>query len=295
MRLQEKLDDANIPYRIVRETSLLDRAAVKDVLAYLDLLRDSDMDSAFLRVYNTPRRRLGKAIEQRLLIMQDDHISQGRRVSLFQCAKELAASGELGAQQAKSLKGFVTLIENLKEDIMALRPAEIIDRVIEHSGYISYIKEQEEKKRKKKLAEENGGEGSAAGQAEEDDDEEEEDFADSDDDKEEEKEEDADSNVEEAGTDAGNGVVGNTSNEKNGKQQKPPTAAQWPYNFKCTLKGKGAEGCLLRLRNEAIRWVNETHEPRLGVQYSVRSGFKRKCMWSCCPWRVFIFPPFERL
>jgi superfamily I DNA/RNA helicase len=63
--LQQRLEDANIPYRIVRETSLLDRIPVKDILSYVDLLLTPENDAAFLRVMNTPRRRLGEAVEKR--------------------------------------------------------------------------------------------------------------------------------------------------------------------------------------------------------------------------------------
>jgi superfamily I DNA/RNA helicase len=248
--LQQELENHNIPYRIVREMSLLERAAVKDVLAYVDLVLNEENDAAFLRVMNTPRRGLGKAVEQQLLIMQDEHATdtaKRQRVSLFQCAKELLRSGELTGVKAKNLKGFVELVENLREDIMALRPAEVLDRIIEKSGYVKYLDEQAERAKKKKKSK---------GEEEEDDGQEE----DGDDDNdgssdEEDSDDDADDDDEEELEDAP--VDANTSDEK----QQKPTATQWPYNLKCDLK---TAPVLRRLVGEGIRWVKEIHDPTLG-------------------------------
>jgi len=258
--LQEKLENAGIPYRIVRETSLLERAMVKDILSYVDLLLTPENDAAFLRVMNTPKRRLGKAVEQRLLIVQDEHAAQGRHASLLQCAKELVASGQLVGLQAKNMKHFIDLIEDLGHDILALRPAEVLDRIIERSDYLKYLEEEAEKALKKKLKkaleqeeeqypETNGEQGEEedeedCGEADEDDE-------DSDDD--DDEEEDSEEEVGDASNGTSTGDGASTS-----KVQQRPTAAQWPYTFKCNLKGP-----LRRLRNEAIRWVREHHDPQL--------------------------------
>eukprot|EP00198_Chlamydomonas_reinhardtii_P003085 XP_001692421.1 predicted protein [Chlamydomonas reinhardtii] len=58
---EEALRHRGIPFRLVRDTSVFERREVQDLLAYLRLALNPADDGAFLRVYNTPPRRLGDA------------------------------------------------------------------------------------------------------------------------------------------------------------------------------------------------------------------------------------------
>ena len=60
---------ARIPYQVVGGVSFYERAEVKDVMAYLNLLTNPKDDNAFTRVVNVPPRGLGKT--------SIDHLTDG--------------------------------------------------------------------------------------------------------------------------------------------------------------------------------------------------------------------------
>ncbi len=66
-RLIEKyLMQNRVPYKLSGGTSFFARAEIKDIMAYLRVLVNSDDDNAFLRIVNTPRREIGPATLEKL-------------------------------------------------------------------------------------------------------------------------------------------------------------------------------------------------------------------------------------
>ncbi|HEY6984950.1 MAG TPA: UvrD-helicase domain-containing protein, partial [Rhodanobacteraceae bacterium] len=57
--IEKALRVARIPYHVTGGTAFLDRAEVKDLIAYLRLINNADDDAAFLRIVNLPRRDIG--------------------------------------------------------------------------------------------------------------------------------------------------------------------------------------------------------------------------------------------
>ena len=60
--LEAALVRARIPHRIVGRHPLLQRAAVRDAIAYLRLAANPDEDASWRQVYNVPPRGLGEAL-----------------------------------------------------------------------------------------------------------------------------------------------------------------------------------------------------------------------------------------
>ncbi len=61
-----RLTSVSVPYQIVRGLEFYQRKEIKDILAYLHLLNNPANDVAFLRVINTPPRRIGKTTVLRI-------------------------------------------------------------------------------------------------------------------------------------------------------------------------------------------------------------------------------------
>ncbi|MFV9996689.1 MAG: DNA helicase Rep [Arsenophonus endosymbiont of Dermacentor nuttalli] len=98
-RIFEKLLLQNrIPYRISGGTSFFSRSEIKDILAYLRILTNSDDDSAFLRIVNTPKREIGPKTIQKL-----GEWAILRQKSLF------AASFDVGLEQTLTGRGLTAL------------------------------------------------------------------------------------------------------------------------------------------------------------------------------------------
>ncbi len=72
------MKESNIPYRIVGGQSIFDKREVKDLLAYIACLLNTDDDNALLRIINLPPRGLGDTTIERAL-----DYSRVHKLSLF--------------------------------------------------------------------------------------------------------------------------------------------------------------------------------------------------------------------
>lgn len=121
-RLFEKMLMQNrIPYRISGGTSFFSRPEIKDLLAYLRVLTNSDDDSAFLRVVNTPKREIGPATLKKL-----GEWDNQRNKSLFNASFDLGLSQSLTGRGLESLQRFTQWMADVarlaeREPVAAVR------------------------------------------------------------------------------------------------------------------------------------------------------------------------------
>jgi len=128
---EEAFRRLGIRYRVVGGFSFYQRAEVKDALSYVRLALNSDDDVALLRVLNTPPRGIGaKTVESLRAVAQE------RGSSLWAA---LVAMLEAAPTGLAPLRSFRQLIERLREDLLALPPAESLQAVLERSGYLDML------------------------------------------------------------------------------------------------------------------------------------------------------------
>ncbi len=121
-----------IRYQLVGGTRFYQRREVKDALAYLRILR-SDTDSvSFERIINVPARAIGeRTIEQLRAAVAGEGLT-------FWGAIEAAAEGRLDGLAGRSraaLANFAALVRRLRSRIGVLPLPELLDDVLETSGY----------------------------------------------------------------------------------------------------------------------------------------------------------------
>jgi DNA helicase-2/ATP-dependent DNA helicase PcrA len=121
-----------IRYQVVGGTRFYARREVKDALAYLRILR-SDADSvSFERVINVPARSIGdKTIEVIRAAARREDVP-------YWLALELAADGgvpELAGRARTAIADFVGLVRRLRTRIGVLPLPELLDEVLERTGY----------------------------------------------------------------------------------------------------------------------------------------------------------------
>jgi DNA helicase-2/ATP-dependent DNA helicase PcrA len=127
---EERLMTLGVPYRVVGGLRFYERAEIRDAIAYLRLIAQSDDDLAFERVVNTPRRGLGDSTIQAL-----HKAARGSGVSLVAAARELVASDELKPAARRSLGQFIQSLDRWREMSQTLPQDELAEIVLDESGY----------------------------------------------------------------------------------------------------------------------------------------------------------------
>lgn len=120
--LEEGLNRAKIPYKMVGGVKFYERAEIKDTIAYLRLVNDEHDDFSMRRIINVPKRGIGKVSLAKL-----EELSRLRLISLFDAFSEPDAGLSAKAAQALSeLKSGIASISALVDTIKkidALEPA----------------------------------------------------------------------------------------------------------------------------------------------------------------------------
>ncbi len=130
--IEESFLRYGIRYQLVGGTRFYARREVKDALAYLRILR-SDTDSvSFERIINVPARSIGdKTIEYLRVEQRREGVSTWESI-------ERAARGEIegiAARARGSLADFAALVGRLRSRVGVLALPELLDDVLEASGY----------------------------------------------------------------------------------------------------------------------------------------------------------------
>ena len=133
---EEVLRRLGIRYRVVGGFSFYERAEVRNALAYVRLLLHPEDDVALLRVLNVPPRGIGAAT---VAMLEASARETGK--SLW----EVIRAGEFatGKKLSNALNSFREIIERLQDECAGLPPAQLIERVLERSGYLTYVEQQD--------------------------------------------------------------------------------------------------------------------------------------------------------
>jgi DNA helicase-2/ATP-dependent DNA helicase PcrA len=131
--IEDVLVRQEIPYQVIGGPRFYERAEVKDVIAYLQVI-DNPYDAVSLqRIANRPRRGIGDASLARLQSYADAH---GR--SLWE-ATEFAEEAGVAAAPLRSVKSLRTLIQSLQAGALELEVPELVQRVLDQTGYIAAL------------------------------------------------------------------------------------------------------------------------------------------------------------
>jgi len=130
---EEALRARGMRYRMLGGFSFYQRAEIKDALAYARLVIFPDDDIALLRVINTPPRGIGKTTVDSLTALAQQHDT-----SLWAALGKMLAPASSGRAIAP-LKDFRKLIEDLKGEVKSSAPADFLQSILIHSGYLDML------------------------------------------------------------------------------------------------------------------------------------------------------------
>ncbi len=131
--LEDVLVRQAIDYQVVGGPRFYERAEIKDVIAYLQVI-DNPYDAvSLMRVANRPRRGIGDTSIAKLQTYADS-----RGISLWE-ATEFPEEAGVGAAPLRAVQGLRTLLQSLMAGAMELTVPELVQRVLERSGYLDSL------------------------------------------------------------------------------------------------------------------------------------------------------------
>ncbi|MDE6206377.1 MAG: UvrD-helicase domain-containing protein [Muribaculaceae bacterium] len=142
--VEDALLKEEIKYKIYSGVAFYARREIKDVLAYLRMLIRPD-DISFLRTVNTPSRKIGR---KTLELIQAN--AEGHGISLYDSLLELLGTPELARTQARQ---YVSTIENGRTLICRMALGDLVQHILDDSGYEQMLRGLSEWERLDNLAE----------------------------------------------------------------------------------------------------------------------------------------------
>lgn len=133
---EDKLLQANIPYKIIGGLKFYSRKEIVDTLAYLKLIDKSSDNISFNRIVNVPKRGIGQATVDKLA-----EFAESRGLSWFEAIEHLAESN-ISAAACKKLTAFAQLIQTLRQQSEFLNVSELVEMVWDKTGYIDALQEE---------------------------------------------------------------------------------------------------------------------------------------------------------
>ncbi|MFC7745944.1 DNA helicase PcrA [Lentibacillus kimchii] len=128
---------SDITYQMIGGTKFYDRKEIKDLIAYLRLITNPDDDISFERVVNVPKRGVGQTTVDRLRAYAAD-----QDISFYRAVKEVDFIG-VTKKAANALSEFGSLIQTLTQQQEFLTATDMVEAVIERTGYEDMLKKEQ--------------------------------------------------------------------------------------------------------------------------------------------------------
>ena len=129
-----------IPYRVIGGTRFFDRAEVKDLLAYLNVIASPADDLRLSRIVNSPPRGIG---ERSMELARE--LAQQEGCSLFSVLSRADRYPDL-KRAAPKMKLFTQMMEELRAFSELNPPDALYDELLEKTGYLRMLESSEEDK-----------------------------------------------------------------------------------------------------------------------------------------------------
>lgn len=134
---EEALMRLDIAYNIVGGLKFYDRKEIKDILAYLRTLANTDDSVSLKRIINTPRRGIGDTTFAKI---EDAATQLG--IPLWEILSDESSVNTLAGRSAKAIIKFAEMIGRWQSQVETLPASQIVQGIIEDSGYIDDLKNQ---------------------------------------------------------------------------------------------------------------------------------------------------------
>jgi len=149
--LEEELLRRGLPYSLIAGTRFYERAEIKDLIAYLRLIRRPEDPLSFGRIVNVPTRGIGKTTQEAL----ERLATQSGKSPWQVLGDERALEFAFPTRAQTALNAFRLLIEGLRSEAERSPLPTLLRLVLEETGYLKQLdpKDAEDNARRENIAE----------------------------------------------------------------------------------------------------------------------------------------------
>lgn len=128
--IEEQLVKDSIPYRLFGGTRFYDRREIRDIMSYLKVINNPNDDIAIKRIINVPKRSIGDTT-----VAKVSEYAFENHMSFYMALCGCEEIDGLASRAKTSLGKFVSLLNEFNIDAVELSVAELIERIIDATGY----------------------------------------------------------------------------------------------------------------------------------------------------------------
>lgn len=133
--LERAMMQQRIPYQLVGGVRFYDRKEIKDIIAYLRLLFQPNDRMSFSRIVNIPTRGIGATSLEKFLAWQT-----GSGMDIIAALNNVDQTSTITARAKNSLMALGQTLRALQVSVESgANPGDLIDRLIQSTGYRDYI------------------------------------------------------------------------------------------------------------------------------------------------------------
>ena len=126
----------SIPYRVIGGTSFFDRAEIKDMLSYMNVISTPADDLRLTRIINSPPRGIG---DRTVDLVRE--IANENAISMYEVIAHAEEYPQL-SRAAVKLGAFHATIEGIRAFAKENSPDAVLDEIIDKTGYIRALEEK---------------------------------------------------------------------------------------------------------------------------------------------------------
>ena len=134
---EERFIKIGLPYRIIGGLKFYERSEIKDALAYLKLINQSNDDLSFERIINTPKRSIGDSSVKKI-----HEFARKNGLGLLDASQEILKENILKPKTVQNLKVFLINIISWKKKSEANDHINLLETILDESGYTSMLKNE---------------------------------------------------------------------------------------------------------------------------------------------------------
>ena len=131
--LEDVLMKQGIPYKIYGGLKFYSRKEIKDVIAWLRVVQNSNDDVSLTRIINVPKRGIGKTTLTRI-----EQYAVEENVSMYNIISRAHEYPDL-ARQSRALADFHNFVESMKDMASKTELVQFIENLIEKSGLVKEL------------------------------------------------------------------------------------------------------------------------------------------------------------